>query len=290
MKEMFQRIGEEMSNDQLLRVYLLLISRDKVFSKGDTDLGTFTAVKHHIDIVNSKPIKQRMKLTPLGYAIEEQEHLEKIPNAGVIEPSCSEWASPSMLVRKRDGSVKWCIDLRKLNDVTVKYCYPLSLLQDCIDALEGCQYFTTLDMASGCYQIDVAEEDRDKTAFVTEYGLFTFCRMSLGLCNAPVTFSRSVSLVLRGLSWKSVIAFLDDVVVLGRDIDSHMVGQQLDEVVCQEKMSDVEPGARSGNREADAPVAHPVSPVEDEQVPLVCGPEVGDIYSVGTDFCFRMPD
>ena len=122
-----------------------------------------------------------------------------------------------MLVRKRDGSVRWCIDLRMLNDITVKDCYPLPLLQDCIDALEGCRYSTFLYMASGYYQLEVAEEDRDNTAFVTKYGLFSFCRMPFGLCNTPATFSRSVSLVLRGLSWKSVIALLDVVVVLGRE-------------------------------------------------------------------------
>ena len=125
MKDMFQRIGGELSNDQFVGVYLLLISRDIVSSKGDTDLGTFTAVNHHIDTGNSRPLKQRMRRTPLGYANEEQEHLEKLLNADVIETSCSEWASPSVLVRKRDGSVRWCIDLRKLNDVTVKDCYPL---------------------------------------------------------------------------------------------------------------------------------------------------------------------
>ena len=211
MKNMFQRIGEELSNDQLLRVYLLLISRDMVFSKRDTAMGTFTAVKPHIDTGNSKPIKQRMRRTPLGYANEEQEHLEKHLKVGVIEPSWTEWASH----RKRDGSVRRCIDLRNLNDVTVKDCYPLPLLQDCIDALEGCRYFTTLDMASGYYQLEVAEEDRDKTAFVTKYGLFSSRIMPFGSC--------SVSLVLRGLSWKSVIAFLDDVVVLDRDFDGHMV-------------------------------------------------------------------
>ena len=134
MKDMFQRIGEELFNDQLLRVYLLLISRHKVFSRRDTDLGTFTAAKHYSDTGNSRPIKQRMRRTPLGYASGEQEHLEKLLKTGVIEPSCSECASPSVLVRKRDGSVRWCIDLRKLNDVTVKDCYPLPLLQDCIDA------------------------------------------------------------------------------------------------------------------------------------------------------------
>ena len=174
MKDMFQRIGEELSSDQLLRAYLLLISRDMVFSKGDTELGTFTAVKHQINTGNSRPIKQRMRRTHLGYANEEQEHLVKLLKAGVIEPSCSEWASPSVLMRKRDGSVRWCIDIRKLNDVTVKDCYPLPLLQVCIDALEGCTYFTTLDMSAGNYQLEVAEQDRDKTAFVTKYSLFSF--------------------------------------------------------------------------------------------------------------------
>ena len=90
----------------------------------------------------------------------------------------------------------------------MKDCYHLPLLQDCIDALEGCRYFTTLDMASGYFRIEVAYEDRDKTAFVTKYGLFSFRIMPFVLCNAPATFSRSISLVLRGLSWKSGIAFL----------------------------------------------------------------------------------
>ena len=92
MQDMFQRIGDELFNDQLLRVYLLLISRDMVVSEGDTDLGTFTAVKHQIDTGNSRPIKQRMRRTPLGYANEEQEHVEKFLKTGVISPSCSEWA------------------------------------------------------------------------------------------------------------------------------------------------------------------------------------------------------
>ena len=156
------RVGSELSNDQVLKIYSLLATKQKVFSKGETDLGSFTAVKHHIDTGDARPIKQRMRRTPLGYANEEREHLEKLLEAGVIEPSTSEWASPSVLVRKRDGSVRWCIDLRKLNDVTVKDCFPLPLLHDCIYALEGCQYFTTLDMASGYYQLEVAQEDRDK--------------------------------------------------------------------------------------------------------------------------------
>ena len=107
----------------------------------------------------------------------------------------------------------------------MKDCYPLPLLQDCIDALKGCQYFNTLVMVSDYYQLEVADEDKDKTAFVTKYGMFSFCRMPFGLCNAPATFRRSFSLVRKGHSWKSIIAFLDNVVVMGHDFNSHMVNR-----------------------------------------------------------------
>ena len=96
-----------------------------------------------------------MRRTPLGYAEEEKEHLDKLLDAKVIEPSESEWASPSVLVRKKDGSVRWCIDMRKLNNVTVKDRFPLPLIEECVDALGGCKYFSTLDMASGYYQLKV---------------------------------------------------------------------------------------------------------------------------------------
>ena len=222
LREMFEEAGDSLNRQQLLSLFQVLKSKVSVFSKGDTDLGNFTAVKHRINTGDAKPIKQRTRRTPLGYANEERQHLEKLLEADVIESSSSEWASPSVLVRKRDGSVRWCIDMRKLNDVTVKDCFPLPLIEDCLDALAGCQYFTTLDMASGYYQLEVEEQDRDKTAFVTKYGLFSFKRMPFGFCNAPATFSRAISLVLKGLAWTSVIAFLDDIVVLGKDFDSHI--------------------------------------------------------------------
>ena len=222
MREMFEEAGDSLNRQQLLSLFQVLKSKVSVFSKGDTDLGNFTAVKHRISTGDAKPIKQRARHTPLGYANEEQQHLEKLLEADVIESSSLEWASPSVLVRKRDGSVRWCIDMRKLNDVTVKDRFPLPLIADCLDALAGCQYFTTLDMASGYCQLGVEEQDRDKTAFVTKYGLFSFKRMLFGLCNAPATFSRAISLVLKGLAWTSVIAFLDDIVVLGKDFDSHI--------------------------------------------------------------------
>ena len=221
LTQLLQSGSEGLKADEVEVLRNVLMEYSEAFSKGDHDIGHFSAIQHHIHTGDASPIKQRMRRTPLGYADEEKEHLDKLLKAKVIEPSESEWASPSVLVRKRDGSVRWCIDMRKLNNVTIKDRFPLPLIEECVDALEGCMYFSTLDMASGYYQLEVSEEDRPKTAFVTKYGLFQFQRMPFGLCNAPATFSRAMSLVLRGLSWSTVIAFLDDVIVLGKSFKEH---------------------------------------------------------------------
>ena len=142
--------------------------------------------------------------------------------AGVIEPSYSEWASPPVLVRKRDGGVRWCIDYRKLNTVTRKDVYPLPNIDECLDTLSGNTWFSKLDANSAYWQVKIREEDRKKTAFTTKYGLYEFARMGFGLCNAPATFSRAMDLILRGLTWEVALAFLDDVVVLGKDFPDHV--------------------------------------------------------------------
>lgn len=126
-------------------------------------------------------------------------------DAGVIQPSSSDWASAPVLVRKKDGSMRSCIDYRALNKKTVKDCYPLPIIEDCLDTLQGTEYFATLDMASGYYQIMIDKADRHKTAFITRYGLFEHTRMGMGLCNAPATFQRAMQYVLRGLTWTKIL-------------------------------------------------------------------------------------
>ena len=143
-------------------------------------------------------------------------------DAKLIEPSVSEWASPPVLIRKRDGTVRYAIDYRKLNSVTENEVYLLPLIEECIDSLTGNKWFSKLDANSAYYQVKMKEEDKPKTAFITKYGLFQFNRMSFGLCNAPATYARAMQLVLRGLTWDIVLAFLDDILVMGKDFESHM--------------------------------------------------------------------
>ncbi len=164
-----------------------------------------------------------MRRTPACFVGEEEAHLKKMLEAGVIEESTSEWASSPVLIRKRDGSVRWCIDYRALNKVTVKDVFPLPLVDDCLDTLACNNWFSKLDANSAYWQVGIKPEDRSKTAFHTKYGLYEHVKMGFGLCNAPATYARVMNLVLRGLNWKTVLAFLDDILVLGKDVDEHLV-------------------------------------------------------------------
>ncbi len=125
----------------------------------------------------------------------------------VIRPSQSPWASPVVLVGKKDGSVRFCVDYRKLNLLTKKDVYPLPRIDDSLSALGAKQVYTTLDLTSGYWQIPIAEEDKEKTAFVTHKGLFEFNVMPFGLCNAPATFQRYMDAVFAGLKWECCLVF-----------------------------------------------------------------------------------
>ena len=220
--KMVSQAEYNLTSSQLSRLKELLKQNDRVFSKNDLDIGEFKEVEHSIDTGSAEPIRQRLRRTPITFAEEEEKLLGKMLDAKLIEPSVSEWASPPVLIRKRDGTVRYAIDYRKVNSVTKKEVYPLPLIDECIDSLAGNKWFSKLDANSAYYQVKMKEEDKQKTAFITKYGLFQFTRMSFGLCNAPATYARAMQLVLRGLTWDIVLAFLDDILVMGKDFESHM--------------------------------------------------------------------
>ena len=140
----------------------------------------------------------------------------------IIEPSVSPWASPIVLVRKSDGTFRFCVDYRRLNSVTHQDAFPLPRIDATLDNLGAARFFSTLDLQSGYWQVPVNECDREKTAFVTPSGLYQFKCMPFGLTNAPATFQRLMNAVLRGLTPSQCLVYLDDIIVFSSTFDEHI--------------------------------------------------------------------
>ncbi len=141
----------------------------------------------------------------------------------IIEPSRSPWASPVLLVKKKDGTIRFCVDYRKLNLVTIKDVYPLPRIDDSLAVLSSGRFFSTLDLISGYHQIPMAEESKDKTAFITPNGLFQFRVMPFGLTNAPATFQRFMDAILAGYKWRTLLVYMDDICVFSENFDQHLL-------------------------------------------------------------------
>ena len=190
------------------------------FAEPDGPLGRTNVIQHKIYTGDNPPVKQKQRRFPQKQQEIIAEELEKMFKLNAIEPSTSPWSSQVVLVRKKNGQIRFCVDYRGLNDVTRKDSYPLPNIQDTYDSLAGAQYFSTLDLASGYWQVELAPEDRPKTAFATRQGLFQFKVMAFGLSNAPATFERLMETVLKGLLWDRCMCYLDDVIVYGQTFDS----------------------------------------------------------------------
>ena len=220
--DLYDRSCVHLEDGQRVKLRELLREFQDVFSSSDFDLGHFTMFEHVIDTGTAAPIRSKMRRTPAVLVDEERKELEKMLAQGVIQRSHSPWAATPVLVRKRDGDMRYCLDFRPLNRVTIKDSFPLPLVEECLDTLSGQEWFSKLDANSAYWQVGIREEDKQKTAFITKYGLFEFVRMPFGLTNAPATFARVVEWVLRGLTWRTALAFLDDILVMGKAVGDHL--------------------------------------------------------------------
>ncbi|GFX73383.1 hypothetical protein TNCV_1470031 [Trichonephila clavipes] len=143
-------------------------------------------------------------------------------NNDVIEPSSSPWASPIVLVRKKNGSTRFCVDYRQLNDVTKKDSYPLPRIDETLDTLTGNTWFSILDLKSRYWQVELNPDDKEKTAFTTGLGLWQFKVMPFCLCNTPATFERLMETVLGGLSYEACLVYLGDIIIVGCSFEEHL--------------------------------------------------------------------
>ena len=205
--------------DQQLFEQLLSEYHD-VFSLEEDDRGETSMVEFEIDTGAELPRKQAARRIPYAARQEVAEQLERMQRIGVIKPSKSPWSSQVVLVRKRDGTLRFCVDYRTLNSLTKPDVFPLPRISDLLDQLGKSKYYTTLDLASGYWQIRVHADSQEKTAFVTHQGLFEFQVMPFGVMNAPAVFQRLMQRVLSGLQFASV--YLDDVIVYSETLEEHV--------------------------------------------------------------------
>ncbi len=194
----------------------LLCKHANLFAKHDHDLGRTTVCQHDIQTGDTFPIRQPPRRFPILQQPEVDREVQKMLEHGIIEPGQSPWASPVVLVKKKDGTVRFCVDYRKLNACTRFDAYPLPRIDETLESLGGAKFFTTLDLISGYWQVTLTPEARQKSAFCVRGGLYLWNVMPFGLCNAPSTFERLVETVLRGLHWQTCLIYLDDVLIFGR--------------------------------------------------------------------------
>ena len=201
----------------------VLQQHQDVFSSGPEEVGKYTGPHQLvIDTGGSRPIKQRAYQTPLHLRQQLQDQLNHLQDQGLIEQSASSWASPVVMVKKKDGGMRLCCDYRAVNQVIKHDSYPLPRMEDLLEATEGSNIFTVLDQRSAYWAIPVEEKSREVTAFTTEFGLHQWTRQPFGLKTSPATFQRIMEDLLKGMNWKRVMIYLDDVILFSKTTEEHL--------------------------------------------------------------------
>ncbi|KAI3756963.1 hypothetical protein L6452_04495 [Arctium lappa] len=207
-----------------LESVLIVSEYPEVFPEDLTTLPPDRQVEFRIDLMpGAAPIaRSPYRLAPTEMK-EMMTQLKELLDKGFIRPSSSPWGAPVLFVKKKDGSMRMCIDYRELNKVTVKNKYPFPMIDDLFDQLQGASYFSKIDLRSGYHQLKVREEDVPKTAFRTRYGHFEFLVMPFGLTNAPTTFMDLMNRVCSPFLDKCVIVFIDDILIYSQSMSDHEV-------------------------------------------------------------------
>ncbi len=191
------------------------------FAKHDLDVGHMSGVAHRVELIDHIPFKERTRRVSPADFEDLRKHLLDLLASEIIEESNSPYASPVVLVRKKNGDLRMVVDYRKLNKLTKRDAYPLPRIEETFTLLSGSKWFTVLDLKSGYYQLEVEESDRPKTAFTTPFGNWQFRRLPQGLTNSPATFQRTMEKVMAGLNLQEVIAFLDDLIIFSDTLEQH---------------------------------------------------------------------
>jgi transposase InsO family protein len=203
----------DLSSDEYEQLSQLLHKHKDVFSRNEDDLGYTDVIKHKIYTTDEIPVKLADRRVPPPLQPEVRKELQKWLDAGVITESSSPYASQIVVVKKKDGTIRICCDFRALNKKTVKDAFPLPNITETLESLGKAKYFSSLDLTQGFMQVALDEQDSSKTAFRALGSLYQFTRLPYGLCNSPATFERLMTKVFGDLHMRSLVLFLDDILV-----------------------------------------------------------------------------
>ena len=201
----------------------LVLAYHDVFTLESNELGCTSAIKHEICIDNSEPFKEWFRHIPPRLLEEVRALLQDMLDAGVIHLSQSPWCNVVVLVRKKDGTLHFCVDFRCLNVRTKKDLYPLPCIQEVLESMVGLAHFLSMDFKSGFWQIKMAPESQQYMTFmVGNLRFYEFTHMPFGLCNAAATFQRLMQNTLGELNLMYCVIYLDDVIIFGCTEEEHL--------------------------------------------------------------------
>ena len=226
-KELFGKLNmgkmAEATPQQQKKAVELFKEFDPLFAKHKKDLGKTSVIKHTITLTDPRPVRQPHRRIPPHLVPMVKQELQDMLDVGAIQPSESPWAHPVVIAKKKDGSMRFCIDLRKLNAVTVRDAHSLPRIEETLDQLRGALWFSALDLQSGYWQVEMDAKSREYTAFTCgPLGFFECVRMPFGASNAPATFQRLMQSVLGDLHLQFVIIYLDDIIVYSGTLEDHI--------------------------------------------------------------------
>jgi hypothetical protein len=217
----------DMTSTEKTKFASLMEDYQDLFSEGAHDLGQTDVTHHTIDTGDARPIKGAARRVPMHRRDALNDMISEMETNDVVRKSNSPWASPVVLAPKKDGTLRFCVDYRALNEITRRDAYPLPRIDDILEALKDAKYYCHLDLASGYWQVKMADKDIAKTAFCIPGGLYEFLVMPFGLTNAPPTFQRLMNTVLRDHMGIRALVYLDDIIVWGATIEETMANLQL---------------------------------------------------------------
>ena len=213
------RFGEKTPVDWQQSFSHRLTQYQDVFIKHDFDVGCTFGAEHDIELTPGLTIRERPRPVAPKDLEEVKKHIQDLLDAQIISPSTSSFASPIVLVRKKSGALRMCVDYRKLNARTMKDAYSIPKIEDLFLTLSGAKYFTSVDLSKAYYQVPMTDRAKQFSAFTTPLGLFQWERMSMGLTNAPATFQRLMETVFRDMNLMELIVFLDDILIHGKTLE-----------------------------------------------------------------------